>query len=120
MFCSEETNHVSLMNLVKLLWRQTMIIICKLTLRNDIKQHAAIMEDINSSNLDSLKNPFLNTIFVNYTTQELEPALKFNRIKFCLCDYIDQTNIEVLKLVSPININFMRKSKNNSLLSLNS
>lgn len=85
-------------------------------IRNDIKQHTTIMEDINSSNINSVSKPFKNTIFVNYSTRELEPAIKFNRICFFLCDYIDESNIEVLTMTSPIYINFMKKAPNLTIL----
>ncbi|WBR61507.1 hypothetical protein [Drosophila suzukii associated hytrosavirus 1] len=87
-------------------------------IRDNIKQHLEIMEDIRNSSLKNMNKPFQNTIFVNYTTRELEPAIKYDRIKYYICDFVNEQNIEILTLVSPIFINFLKKS--NPIKSLNS
>lgn len=80
-------------------------------LRSDIKQHLSVLQDIRASDLKSVERPFANTIFVNYTTRELEPAIKFDRVRFYLCDYVDEHNIEILTLVNPIFVNFLKKAQ---------
>lgn len=88
-------------------------------LKKDIKQHLMIMDDIGASNLESASKPFKNIIFVNYTTRELEPALKFGRICLYLCDFINEMNIELVTMTTPIYINFMKKAQRNTLTSIN-
>lgn len=90
------------------------------TLKNDIRQHLEIMNDINSSNIKSISKPFNNIIFINYTTKELEPAIKFGRIKFYLCDYINDDNIEIITMSNIVYINFMKKASKNCLSNINS
>lgn len=89
------------------------------SISHEIRQHFNILHDINESNIDNLK-PFFNTIFVNYTTKELEPALKYDRIKFYLCDYITDENIELLTLTNLTFVNFLKKTLNQPIPSLNS
>lgn len=79
------------------------------TNRTLVKEHLYVMEEIKASSMQKNK-PFQNVIFVNYNTDELEPALKYNRIQYYLCDFLNEENIELLTLVSPIFINFLRKS----------
>lgn len=87
----------------------------------DIRQHLTIMEDVKNSDIASANRPFSNVIFVNYTTQELEPALKFNRVKYYLCDYLNEDNIELVTMsTNMIYINFLKKAKYNKMPSLNS
>lgn len=85
------------------------------SLREDIQRHLQVMADIAASDLDSVSRPFTNTIFVNYTTSELEPALRFERIRYYLCDYIDSSNIEVLTMTSPKYVNFLKKVETRQL-----
>lgn len=89
-------------------------------LKHQIKQHVDIINDINSSSLKKNFKPFENIIFVNYTTEELEPALKFNRIQYYLCDFINDENIEILVMSNFLfYINFMKKAKRSKLTSIN-
>lgn len=88
-------------------------------LRNNIVQHYNILEEIKSSGITK-KKPFSNVVFVNYTTKELEPALKYDRVRFYLCDYISDENIELLTLTNLTIINFMRGKKTKISPSLNS
>lgn len=88
-------------------------------IRNDIRQHLTIMEDINRSGINNVSKKYENTIFVNYTTKELEPALRFDRIRYYLCDYINDDNIELVTMANLIFINFFKKH-NNEMKSLNS
>lgn len=75
----------------------------------EIARHLAILQRIRDSSLESVTDPFDTLIFVNYTTSELEPALKYQRVRYYLSDYIDETNIEVIALTSPVYINFLRR-----------
>lgn len=78
--------------------------------KTEISHHLDIMKEINASGINrtaSSTNPFSNTIFVNYTTKELEPALRLDRIELYLCDFINEDNIEVLTSVAPHYINFL-------------
>lgn len=84
------------------------------TNRVNIQHHQAIMDEILASSITN-KNPMSNLIFVNYNTKELEPALKYDRIKFYLCDFIDESNIELVTLVAPIYINFLGKMDNKAI-----
>lgn len=77
-------------------------------LRTNLEHHLAIMDDIGRSGIDN-KKPFHNVIFVNYTTAELMPALRYERVRFYLCDFIDDTNIELVTLVAPSYVNFLGK-----------
>lgn len=88
--------------------------------KSSIKQHLEIMKDIRASNIETKSKPFKNIIFVNYSTKELEKAIEFGRIRIYLCDFINEKNIEILSLVSPIFINFFKKitNKNTSLNSI--
>lgn len=92
-------------------------------IRLNIEQHLDIMADVKASHMidtnGTTRKPFTNVIFVNYTTKELEPALKTERIHYYLCDYIDETNIEILTLRAPIYINFMNRLNTHSLSSIN-
>lgn len=88
-------------------------------LKDDIKQHLLIMDDIRASNLESVSKPFKNIIFVNYTTRELEPALKFGRIRLYLCDFINEMNIELVTMTTPIYVNFMKKAYRGVIPSIN-
>lgn len=90
-------------------------------MRDNITRDLEYMNDINSSTFrGKFSLPFLNVIFVNYTTAELQPALKFNRIRLYLCDYIDAANIELLTTVNPIFLNFLHKARlNYSELNIN-
>lgn len=90
------------------------------TLRVEIQKHLVIMKDINESDINSLSRPFNNTIFVNYTTAELQPALKYQRIRYYLCDYINKDNIELLTLVAPKYITFLQKFDRSRQMSINS
>lgn len=84
-----------------------------LQIRHDIQQHLTILNDINKSGIDTINRPFENIIFVNYTTKELEPALRFDRIKYYLCDYINDDNIELVTMSNLIYINFFNKIPKN-------
>lgn len=87
-------------------------------IKNQIKQHRLIMEDIKNSNINCSK-PFENVIFVNYTTQELKSAIKFNRIQYYLTDFINEENIELLTLANLVYVNLMKKQVKNYSISLN-
>lgn len=88
-------------------------------LRNELRQHLTIVNDINSSSIKSPK--FDNVIFVNYTTKELEPALRFDRVRYYLCDYVNDENIDLLTLTNLVFVNFLKKQNNNNdITSLNS
>lgn len=81
-----------------------------------IKQHMDIMKDINSSDIETRSKPFKNIIFVNYSTKELERAIEFDRIRIYLCDFINEHNIEILTLISPIYINFYKRITNREII----
>lgn len=88
-------------------------------LRNETRQHTAMLNDINGSNIESVSAPFENIIFVNYTTKELEPALRFDRVRYYLCDYINDENIEIVTMSNLVYINFLNKIPRNNMYPLN-
>lgn len=89
-------------------------------LRVEIERHLLVMQDIKKSNIDSVNRPFNDLIFVNYTTAELQPAIKYNRVRYYLCDYINADNIEILTMVSPRYVSFLNKTNARQLMPINS
>lgn len=99
-------------------FRMSPILVSKNTMQNNdthytdmkinIQNHLTIMNDINRSGM-RFKTPFEKTVFVNYTTEELTPAISFGRIKYYLCDYINEENINIVTSTEAIFIDFMKK-----------
>lgn len=79
-------------------------------IQNEIVEHVRVMKEIHSSSFLDKSDPFKDVIFVNYTTRELTPALKYQRIHYYLSDFITSSNIEILTLTAPIFINFMNRT----------
>lgn len=90
------------------------------TFKSLIKQHTEMLNDIKASNMVTHNRPFRNIIFVNYTTKELERGIEFGRVRLYLCDYVNETNIEIMTILNPVYINFFKKSPQKQNASLNS